>query len=171
MSRPRARACGVSRPSRTAAGKITFSSAVKSAGGRFRRHRIDPGKPADRFPLCWRAVAGGAQQACEEPVGGGSFEPLLTVDAGVANGRYREEQFEKRLAEMPKNTSITQAARVLRTAKRVLVIGCSGGGKSRLSLKISERFDLEYLSYDRDVRWLAAWLAGSRARGATSDCR
>jgi adenylate kinase family enzyme len=51
---------------------------------------------------------------------------------------------------------------VLRTAKRVLVIGCSGGGKSTLSLKISARFDLEYLSYDRDVRWLPGWQVRDR---------
>ncbi len=61
------------------------------------------------------------------------------------------------------NVSITQAAEVLRTAKRVLVVGCSGGGKSTLSIKISERFDLEYLSYDRDVRWLPGWQVRDRA--------
>ena len=63
---------------------------------------------------------------------------------------------------MPSTISISQAVKVLRTAKRVLVIGCSGGGKSTLSLKISERFDLEYLSYDRDVRWLPGWQVRDR---------
>ncbi|PTX57411.1 adenylate kinase family enzyme [Litoreibacter ponti] len=63
---------------------------------------------------------------------------------------------------MPMYVSIPQAAAVLRTAKRVLVVGCSGGGKSTLSLKISERFDLEYLSYDRDVRWLPGWQVRDR---------
>jgi adenylate kinase family enzyme len=63
---------------------------------------------------------------------------------------------------MPRNVSIIQAAEVLRTAKRVLVIGCSGGGKSTLSLKISERFNLEYLSYDREVRWLPGWQVRDR---------
>ncbi|WP_416883158.1 hypothetical protein [Marivita sp.] len=63
---------------------------------------------------------------------------------------------------MPMNISIPQAAGVLRTAKRVLVVGCSGGGKSTLSLKISEQFGLEYLSYDRDVRWLPGWQVRDR---------
>lgn len=63
---------------------------------------------------------------------------------------------------MPRNVSITHAAGVLHTAKRVLVIGCSGGGKSTLSLKISERFNSEYLSYDRDVRWLPGWQVRDR---------
>lgn len=63
---------------------------------------------------------------------------------------------------MPRNVSIPEAASVLRTAKRVLVVGCSGGGKSTLSLKISERFNLEYLSYDRDVRWLPGWQVRDR---------
>lgn len=63
---------------------------------------------------------------------------------------------------MPKNVSIPRATGLLRTAKRVLVVGCSGGGKSTLSLKISERFNLEYLSYDRDVRWLPGWQVRDR---------
>ena len=65
---------------------------------------------------------------------------------------------------MPRDVSIAQAAKLLRTAKRVLVIGCSGGGKSTLSLKISERFGLEYLSYDRDVRWLPGWQVRDREK-------
>lgn len=63
---------------------------------------------------------------------------------------------------MPNNVSIPHAASLLRTAKRVLVVGCSGGGKSTLSLKISESFDLEYFSYDRDVRWLPGWQVRDR---------
>ena len=63
---------------------------------------------------------------------------------------------------MPNNVSIPHAASLLRIAKRVLVVGCSGGGKSTLSLKISECFDLEYFSYDRDVRWLPGWKVRDR---------
>ncbi len=63
---------------------------------------------------------------------------------------------------MPKNVSIPHAAGLLRRAKRVLVVGCSGGGKSTLSLKISEYFDLEYFSYDRDIRWLPGWQVRDR---------
>ncbi|MDA7966048.1 hypothetical protein [Ruegeria sp.] len=58
--------------------------------------------------------------------------------------------------------SISEAANRLAIADRVLVIGCSGGGKSTLSLKISERFGLEYQSYDRDVRWLPGWRTRDR---------
>jgi adenylate kinase family enzyme len=45
----------------------------------------------------------------------------------------------------------------LATANRVLVIGCSGNGKSTLSQRIAARFGLEYQSYDRDVRFLPGW--------------
>ncbi|MFZ5961335.1 hypothetical protein ACOXXX_00145 [Thalassococcus sp. BH17M4-6] len=64
---------------------------------------------------------------------------------------------------MPNDVSIPQAAKLLRRANRVLVIGCSGGGKSTLAQRISERFDLAYLSYDRDVRWLPGWQVRDRA--------
>ena len=43
------------------------------------------------------------------------------------------------------------------SARRVLVIGSSGAGKSTLSQAIAEKFDLDYISLDRDVRWLAGW--------------
>lgn len=68
-------------------------------------------------------------------------------------------------------TSIPSAAEHLANANRVLVIGCSGGGKSTLSLKIAERFGLEYQSYDRDVRWLPGWRVRDRAeqRARVSD--
>ena len=46
---------------------------------------------------------------------------------------------------------------MLAGAERVLVVGCSGGGKTTLALKIAERFDLIYQSLDRDVRWLPGW--------------
>lgn len=63
---------------------------------------------------------------------------------------------------MPNSVSISQATNVLQSAKRVLVVGCSGGGKSTLSIKISERFGLDYMSYDRDVRWLPGWKVRDR---------
>ncbi|MGV1833330.1 AAA family ATPase [Rhizobium rhizogenes] len=49
------------------------------------------------------------------------------------------------------------AANLIRGADRILVIGCSGGGKSTLSQKIGKRFGLSYVSLDRDVRWLPGW--------------
>lgn len=64
---------------------------------------------------------------------------------------------------LPNLISIGSAAEQLRMANRVLVIGCSGGGKTTLSLRIAERFGLEYQSYDRDVRWLPGWRVRDRA--------
>lgn len=58
---------------------------------------------------------------------------------------------------MPKFISHSEAADMLTNVDRILVIGCSGGGKSTLSQKISTKFNLEYLSIDRDVRWLPGW--------------
>ncbi|MGK6313801.1 AAA family ATPase [Neorhizobium sp. DT-125] len=53
---------------------------------------------------------------------------------------------------------IPEAADKLRQADRILVIGCSGGGKSTLSQKIARRFGLDYISIDRDVLWLPGWV-------------
>ncbi|ACM26488.1 DNA topology modulation kinase FlaR-like protein [Rhizobium rhizogenes K84] len=57
----------------------------------------------------------------------------------------------------PYVVDIETAASILKSAKRVLVIGCSGGGKSTLSQKIGKRFGLSYVSIDRDVLWLPGW--------------
>ena len=64
---------------------------------------------------------------------------------------------------MPNYFSITDAARKLRSAGRILVIGCSGGGKTTLALRIAKHCDLEYQSIDRDVRWLPGWQERDRA--------
>lgn len=58
--------------------------------------------------------------------------------------------------------NVEDAAEVLLGAQRVLVIGCSGGGKSTLSRKLSQRFSWDYLSIDRDVLWLAGWRQRSK---------
>ena len=63
---------------------------------------------------------------------------------------------------MPSYISLQAAAQQLSNSSRVSVIGCSGGGKSTLSNRISEHFNLPYLSYDRDVRWLPGWVARER---------
>ena len=63
---------------------------------------------------------------------------------------------------MPNFISISDATKRLATAERVLVIGCSGAGKSTISLKIAEHFNLEYLSLDRDVIWLPEWTMRKR---------
>ncbi|MEM9344958.1 MAG: AAA family ATPase [Pseudomonadota bacterium] len=61
---------------------------------------------------------------------------------------------------MPNQVSVSDAAGILKSANRVLVIGCSGGGKSTLSLRLSERF--AHVSYDRDIRWLPGWRVRDR---------
>ncbi len=53
---------------------------------------------------------------------------------------------------------IDQGAALVRTANRILVMGCSGGGKSTLSLKLAARFCLAYISIDRDILWLPGWV-------------
>ncbi|MBB3522896.1 AAA family ATPase [Rhizobium sp. BK456] len=69
-------------------------------------------------------------------------------------------------AELPPHQTITdieQAAEHIRRAGRILVVGCSGGGKSTISLKIAKRFGLPYISLDRDVFWLPGWVVRERA--------
>jgi adenylate kinase family enzyme len=56
-----------------------------------------------------------------------------------------------------------EAADKVRQSDRILVIGCSGGGKSTLSQKIAARFGLDYVSIDRDVLWLPGWVQRPKA--------
>lgn len=58
---------------------------------------------------------------------------------------------------MPNYIPLSEAVSRLPNLDRVIVIGCSGGGKTTLSRKLAEAFNLEYLSLDRDVRWLSGW--------------
>ncbi|WP_064691504.1 hypothetical protein [Rhizobium aegyptiacum] len=60
-------------------------------------------------------------------------------------------------------TELKQAAEYIRMARRILVVGCSGGGKSTLSLKIAWYCGLPYISLDRDVYWLRGWVTRDRA--------
>ncbi|WP_412064903.1 AAA family ATPase [Rhizobium sp. SYY.PMSO] len=53
---------------------------------------------------------------------------------------------------------IDQGAALVRKANRILIMGCSGGGKSTLSLKLAARFGLAYISIDRDILWLPGWV-------------
>jgi adenylate kinase family enzyme len=55
------------------------------------------------------------------------------------------------------------AADHIRSARRILVVGCSGGGKSTLSQKLARHFDLTYISIDRDILWLPGWEQRDRA--------
>lgn len=63
---------------------------------------------------------------------------------------------------MPRYVSLTETVNLLATVERVLVVGCSGGGKTTFSAKIAESFGLEFLSLDRDVRWLPGWVERDR---------
>lgn len=65
---------------------------------------------------------------------------------------------------MPRYVSLSEAAAKLATADRLLVIGCSGGGKTTFSQRIADRFGLEFQSLDRDVRWLPGWKERDRER-------
>lgn len=58
---------------------------------------------------------------------------------------------------------IEDALPILRQARRILVIGCSGGGKSTLSRKLSAKLDLTYISMDRDFYWLPGWVKRPKA--------
>lgn len=53
---------------------------------------------------------------------------------------------------------LSEAADHIRRANRILVMGCSGGGKSTLSQQIAARFGFAYVSIDRDVLWLPGWV-------------
>lgn len=65
---------------------------------------------------------------------------------------------------MPNYITVEEAAARLPAAQRVMVIGCSGGGKSTLSRKLATRFGFAYLSIDRDVRWLPGWQQRDRSK-------
>jgi adenylate kinase family enzyme len=58
--------------------------------------------------------------------------------------------------------NIADAAKMLVHFNRILVIGCSGGGKSTLSQKLGRRFDLPFVSMDRDFYWLPGWVRRDR---------
>jgi adenylate kinase family enzyme len=54
-------------------------------------------------------------------------------------------------------STIEEAIGRLCRARRILVFGCSGGGKSTLSQKLARALNLRYVSMDRDVFWLPGW--------------
>jgi adenylate kinase family enzyme len=51
----------------------------------------------------------------------------------------------------------------LASARRVLVIGCSGGGKSTLAQALSAQLNLPYISMDRAFFWLPGWKLRERS--------
>ena len=60
------------------------------------------------------------------------------------------------------SVDLGQAAGKLKTAGRILVIGCSGSGKSTLAQRLAGRRGLPYVSMDREVFWLPGWKARPR---------
>lgn len=59
-------------------------------------------------------------------------------------------------------SDIAKAASLLSGAKRVLVIGCSGGGKTTLARWLSARLDLPFVSMDQAFFWLPGWVSRPR---------
>jgi adenylate kinase family enzyme len=57
---------------------------------------------------------------------------------------------------------IAEAVSSLRSANRVLVIGCSGGGKTRLSMRLCKLLDLPMVSMDREFFWMPGWRQRAR---------
>ncbi len=55
------------------------------------------------------------------------------------------------------------AVQALRQARRIMVIGCSGGGKSTLSRKIAAALDIPNHSMDREVFWLPNWVQRTKS--------
>lgn len=64
---------------------------------------------------------------------------------------------------MTVSITIDDAAERLKTAGRVLVIGCSGSGKSTLAQALGRRLGLPYVSMDREIFWLPGWTVRPRA--------
>ncbi len=54
---------------------------------------------------------------------------------------------------MPRYVSLIEASAMLAEANRVLVIGCSGAGKTPFSQKIANSYGLEFRSLDRPPCW------------------
>ncbi|MEJ8308929.1 AAA family ATPase [Agrobacterium larrymoorei] len=52
---------------------------------------------------------------------------------------------------------VKEAAQIIKGSRRLLVMGCSGNGKSTLSKGLSERLAMPHISCDRDIFWLPGW--------------
>lgn len=58
---------------------------------------------------------------------------------------------------------VKESVKALHEADRILIIGCSGGGKSSLSRRFTACLDLPYVSMDRDFYWLSGWVKRGRS--------
>lgn len=78
--------------------------------------------------------------------------------------RQRDAQRSNGAQNMPNYLEKTDdAAAIIAGARRIMIVGCSGGGKSTLSRKLVRRFGLEYISMDREIFWLPGWQLRPRA--------
>lgn len=59
-------------------------------------------------------------------------------------------------------TDMTRAAAIIRSARRIVIAGCSGGGKTTLARRLAEKFDLPHISMDKAFFWLPGWRARPR---------
>ncbi|MDK4702385.1 AAA family ATPase [Rhizobium sp. CNPSo 4062] len=64
---------------------------------------------------------------------------------------------------MPELSSLSDAVACLRASDRILIMGCSGGGKTTLAQKIVAFLDLPYISMDREFFWLPGWVKRDKA--------
>ncbi|TRB25633.1 AAA family ATPase [Rhizobium rhizogenes] len=64
---------------------------------------------------------------------------------------------------MKELNSIAETVIRLKATDRILVMGCSGGGKTTLSRKICARTNLPYVSMDREFFWLPGWVKRDKA--------
>ena len=58
--------------------------------------------------------------------------------------------------------TVDSAGPALASAGRMLVIGCSGSGKSTFSRAVAEKLGLRYISMDREFFWLPGWKLRNR---------
>ncbi|NTG60325.1 AAA family ATPase [Agrobacterium rhizogenes] len=64
---------------------------------------------------------------------------------------------------MKELNSIAETVIRLKATDRILVMGCSGGGKTTLSRKICALTNLPYVSMDREFFWLPGWVKRDKA--------
>lgn len=64
---------------------------------------------------------------------------------------------------MKQLSGMIEAVAQMRASERILVMGCSGGGKSTLSQEICKWLDLPYVSMDRDFFWLPSWVKRTKS--------
>jgi adenylate kinase family enzyme len=70
---------------------------------------------------------------------------------------------EQQARASPDRPDLTEAVARLKSANRILVIGCSGGGKTTLSLQLCRRLGLPFVSMDREFFWLPGWVNRQKA--------